>query len=36
MAVLVIWQVLKLFDRVNDGQQWVGQNLAPWHISIGT
>ena len=35
MAVLVIWQVLKLFDRINDGQHWVGQVLVPWHISIG-
>ena len=36
MAVLVVWQVLKLFDRINDGQHWVGQNLVSWHISIGT
>ncbi len=36
MAVLVIWQALKLFDRVNDGEHWVGQVLVPWHISIGT
>ncbi|MGO1541062.1 MAG: cytochrome b [Luteimonas sp.] len=36
MAVLVIWQALKLFDRINDGQHWVGQNLVSWHISIGT
>lgn len=36
MAVLVIWQALKLFDRIDDGQHWVGQNLVSWHISIGT
>lgn len=36
MAVLVFWQALKLFDRINDGEHWVGQNLVPWHISIGT
>lgn len=36
MAVLVIWQALKLFDRINDGQHWVGQTLVPWHISVGT
>ncbi|NLC60667.1 MAG: cytochrome b [Gammaproteobacteria bacterium] len=36
MAVLVIWQALKLFDRVNNGEHWVGQVLVPWHISIGT
>lgn len=36
MAVLVFWQALKLFDRINDGQHWVGQNLVSWHISIGT
>src|SRR5690554_7530454 len=35
MAVLVIWQALKLFDRINDGEHWVGQTLVPWHISIG-
>lgn len=35
MALLVIWQVLKLFDRINDGQHWVGEVLVPWHISIG-
>ena len=36
MAVLVIWQALKLFDRINGGEHWVGQTLVPWHISIGT
>lgn len=36
MAVLVFWQALKLFDRIDDGQHWVGQNLVSWHISIGT
>lgn len=37
MAALVIWQALKLFDRINEGEHWVGQALVrPWHISIGT
>lgn len=36
MAVLVIWQALKLFDRINDGEHWVGQVLVPWHVSVGT
>lgn len=35
MALLVIWQFLKFFDRINDGEHWVGENLASWHISIG-
>lgn len=36
MAVLVVWQLLKLFDRIDDGEHWVGQTLVPWHISIGS
>ena len=36
MALLIVWQALKLFDRVNDGEHWVGETLVPWHISIGT
>jgi len=36
MALLIGWQVLKFFDRINDGEHWVGQTLVPWHISIGT
>ena len=36
MTVLIGWQILKLFDRINDGEHWVGQTLVPWHISIGT
>ncbi len=35
MAILVIWQMMKFFDRINDGEHWVGQVLASWHISIG-
>lgn len=35
MAVLIGWQMLKFFDRINDGEHWVGQTLVPWHISIG-
>ncbi|MDX3895496.1 cytochrome b [Pusillimonas sp.] len=36
MAVLIGWQLLKFFDRINDGEHWVGQTLVPWHVSIGT
>lgn len=35
MGLLVIWQFMKFFDRINDGEHWVGENLASWHISIG-
>jgi len=34
-AILVGWQVLKFFDRINDGEHWVGQTLVPPHVSIG-
>src|SRR5690554_6177966 len=36
VALLVLWQVMKIFDRINDGEHWVGQNLVPWHVSIGS
>ena len=36
MALLLGWQLLKMFDRINDGEHWVGQTLVPWHVSIGT
>lgn len=36
MAVLIAWQLLKIFDRIADGEHWVGQTLVPWHISIGS
>lgn len=35
MALLVGWQFLKFFDRIAEGEHWVGQTLVPWHISIG-
>lgn len=35
IALLVLWQAMKVFDRINDGEHWVGQVLVPWHISIG-
>ncbi|MCQ9616638.1 cytochrome b/b6 domain-containing protein [Paenalcaligenes niemegkensis] len=28
--------MLKFFDRIEDGEHWVGQTLVPWHISIGS
>lgn len=36
MALLIGWQMLKFFDRIADGEHWIGQTLVPWHISIGT
>lgn len=36
IAVLIGWQLLKVFDRIDDGEHWVGQTLVPWHVSIGT
>lgn len=35
MAVLIVWQFLKFFDRINDGEHWVGETLVQWHGSIG-
>jgi len=36
MGLLIMWQLLKLGDRIADGEHWIGQTLVPWHISIGT
>ena len=36
MAVLIGWQLLKFFDRIEDGEHWVGQNLVSWHVAIGS
>ena len=36
VALLVGWQLLKVFDRIDDGEHWVGQTLVSWHFSIGT
>lgn len=36
MAVLILWQVMKFFDRLAEGEHWVGQTLVPWHVSIGS
>lgn len=36
MGVLIVWQFLKFFDRIDDGEHWVGQTLVSWHISIGS
>jgi len=36
MTLLIGWQLLKFFDRIADGEHWVGQTLVPWHISIGS
>lgn len=36
MAFLIGWQLLKIFDRIAEGEHWVGQTLVPAHVSIGT
>ncbi len=36
MAVLLVWQGMKFFDRISDGEHWVGQTLVPWHVRIGS
>lgn len=36
MAGLILWQFLKFFDRINDGEHWVGETLVRWHVSIGS
>lgn len=36
MAFFIGWQLLKFFDRIADGEHWVGQTLVSWHVSIGT
>ncbi|MCZ4127931.1 cytochrome b [Stutzerimonas balearica] len=35
MGLLILWQLLKFFDRIAEGEHWVGQTLVPWHLSIG-
>ena len=35
MAFFIGWQLLKFFDRISDGEHWVGQTLVPWHGGIG-
>ena len=36
MALLIIWQFMKFFDRINDGEHWIGENIVSWHVSIGS
>lgn len=36
VGLLVFWQLLKLGDRISEGEHWIGQTLVPWHVSIGT
>lgn len=36
MAALIGWQLLKLGDRIGEGEHWIGKTLVPWHVSIGT
>jgi cytochrome b561 len=35
MAVLIVLQFMKLGDRINDGDHWIGNNIVPWHLSVG-
>lgn len=34
-TLLVLWQFAKFFDRINDGEHWVGDNIASFHIAVG-
>ena len=36
MAFLIGWQMLKFFDRIDEGEHWIGQTLVPAHVAIGT
>ena len=36
MGALLLWQMLKFFDRISEGEHWIGQTLVPWHVSIGS
>lgn len=36
MAVLIGWQALKIFDRIDEGEHWIGQTLVPAHVTVGT
>ncbi|HDZ57632.1 MAG TPA: cytochrome b [Pseudomonas xinjiangensis] len=36
MTVLIGWQLMKIGDRIAEGEHWIGQTLVPWHVSIGT
>ncbi|WP_417786810.1 cytochrome b [Stutzerimonas xanthomarina] len=36
MGGLIAWQLLKLGDRISEGEHWIGQTLVPWHVSIGS
>lgn len=36
MAVLIGWQMLKIFDRIDEGEHWVGETLVPAHVAVGT
>ena len=35
MAILIVWQFMKIGDLIDEGEHWVGRTLVPWHISIG-
>ena len=35
MALLLTLQFLKLGDRIDEGEHWIGQTLVPTHVSIG-
>lgn len=35
VALLLTLQFLKLGDRIDEGDHWIGQTLVPTHVSIG-
>ena len=35
VGLLILLQFLKLGDRIDEGEHWIGQTIVPWHISVG-
>src|SRR5690606_16191850 len=35
MGLLILLQFAKFFDRIDDGEHWLGQTVVPTHASVG-
>jgi cytochrome b561 len=35
MGLLILLQFLKLGDRIDEGEHWIGQTIVPLHVSVG-
>lgn len=35
MGLLILLQFAKFFDRIDDGEHWLGETVVPTHVSIG-